>query len=296
MLPETIGACYQALKRRFQAAGLPDAGLDARVLMEKLADVSHTELIAYPERLLDAAKRAALGEAATRREGGEPVFRILGERDFWSLTFQLSPATLEPRPDTETLVEAVLETLRARHGASFVHKDYALADFGTGSGCIAISLLHELPHARMLAVDLNPQALAIAHANAVRHGVAARFLPLCASWLDALSSQTRFDVMVSNPPYIVRAVIDDLAHDVSGFDPLLALDGGTDGLDPYRVLVPAFQQRLRPDGFAAFEIGYDQGEAVQALCRKQGFGTIRCLRDLGDQDRVILAHLSDAEM
>jgi release factor glutamine methyltransferase len=224
-----------------------------------------------------AARVAALLQ---RRMTGESVARIIGEREFYGLVFGLNAATLEPRPDTELLVDLALTKLPARG---------RVLDLGTGTGCIPIATLVNRLDATGLATDLSAEALEMAQRNAARHGVEARLALAQGSWFAAVGEE-RFDVITSNPPYIRSDVVETLAPEVRDFDPRLALDGGPDGLAPYRILAEHSLRHLAAGGSVLVEIGFDQGEAVSALFREAGFGAVTVHTDLGGLDRVVSAH------
>ena len=221
-----------------------------------------------------------LDQLGARRLAGEPVARILGEKEFWGLAFQLNSATLVPRPETEALVELGIAELSS-------HDAPRLLDLGTGSGCIPIALLVELPAAIALAVDLDPQAIAAAGINARRHRVADRLTLRQGSWLSPIERGEMFDLVVSNPPYIESADILELDREVRDHDPILALDGGTDGLDAYRVIVREAPSVLVSGGMLAVEIGSRQGRAVLELMERRGFSEVAVARDLSGLDRVV---------
>ncbi len=237
-------------------------------------------LATRPEMPLGHDGAALLRDHVRRRLAHEPVGRILGEREFWGLTFRLSPGTLEPRPDTETLVEAALAALRDR-GAPL-----RILDLGTGSGCILVALLSELPEAQGVGSDRSHDALLTARGNAERNGVGGRAHFLAGDWAAALA--TRFDLIVSNPPYIPSSEIAGLAPEVSRHDPLAALDGGPDGLDAYRAIIGELPRLLAPRAVAAIEIGHHQAAAVGALAAGRGLALCRLAQDLGSRDRVLL--------
>jgi release factor glutamine methyltransferase len=232
-----------------------------------------------------------------RRLSGESVARIIGEREFYGLVFALNDATLEPRPETELLVDLALKLLP---------QGGRLLDLGTGTGCVPIALLANRPDASGVAVELSALALEAAQENAERNGVAERLTLLQGSWFEPLvsnlnpSSPARgsmgesegfaFDLIVSNPPYIASAVVETLAPEVKHFDPRLALDGGPDGLAPYRVIAAQAARFLALHGGVLVEIGYDQGEAVSALFRAAGFAQVAVHKDLNGLDRVVEAH------
>jgi release factor glutamine methyltransferase len=228
---------------------------------------------------------AALQAMGERRLRGEPVTRILGQRDFFGLTFRLNEGTLVPRPETELLVVRTLALLEGRH-----HK--RILDLGTGTGCIAISVLTESPSATAIATDLSAKALEAARANAKRHGVAKRIDFRKGSWFDPLEAGEQFDVVVSNPPYIVHDVIETLAPEVKDHDPRLALDGGKDGLDAYRAILEEAKHWLKADSWVVVEIGFDQGETVKRLFEQAGLEDVVIEKDLAGLDRVVFGHHS----
>lgn len=271
-----------ALRRAFAAAGLETPSLDARLLGVDALRIGATALVTGPEVALSADEAARLASFGLRRLAREPVARILGRAEFWSLPFRLSPDTLVPRPDTETVVEAALELVPDRSAAIRV------LDLGTGSGCLLVALLHELPRAWGLGLDRSAAALATARANAARNGVADRAAFAAGDWAAALAG--RFDLVVSNPPYIASAVIDGLDPEVARHDPVRALDGGPDGLDAYRAILAGAPALLAPDGRLVVEIGHDQHEAVVRLVGAAGLRVGRSAQDLGGHVRALSVH------
>ena len=230
---------------------------------------------------LDADARARLEAFAARRLAGEPVFRIIGEREFWGLPFSLSAATLEPRPDSETLVEAALDCLGERRQEAF-----SVLDLGTGTGCLLIAVLSECPAATGLGIDLSHEACETARRNAVVNGVADRAIFQQGSWAAGL--ERRFDLILSNPPYIPRGEIAALDVSVRDHDPALALDGGADGLDPYRIFATTLPDVLAPNGTVVLEIGAGQEAEVIALMAGGGFVWQGSRRDLGGHPRALI--------
>lgn len=265
---------------RLRDTGIDEPRLDATLLLCAAQGIGRTALISAPEAPLAADEAAAFAAMVARRAAHEPVSRILGHREFWSLDFRLSAATLDPRPDSEILVEAVLDRLDDRA------RPWRLVDLGTGSGCLLLTLLHELPQARGLGIDRAPGAVAMAAENAAMLGLADRAAFLEGDWLGGVTDT--FDVVLSNPPYIASAEIATLAPEVRLHDPQGALDGGADGLDAYRALLPQAAARLAPGGLCAVEIGHDQAAAVTALMRAAGFVVEPVLADLGGRDRVVV--------
>jgi release factor glutamine methyltransferase len=225
---------------------------------------------------------AALEAAAQRRLAGEPVSRIIGEREFWGLAFTLNEATLDPRPETELLVADAI---------AFADKKKApkIVDLGTGSGAIAISIASALPKVKAVATDISEKALEAARANAERHGVADRVSFHLGPWWQPVPTTELYDLIVSNPPYIASGEIETLQAEVRLFDPKPALDGGWDGLEGYRAIAAGASRRLAPGGLVLLEIGAGQGETVTRILSRAGFGNIEVQKDLAGLDRLVLA-------
>lgn len=254
---------------------------DARLLLAEALGASRLDLAVAPERALTDAETRRFNDYVARRAAGEPTSRILGRREFWSLEFEIGPAVLDPRPDTETVVEAALEAVGPRGAA------LDLLDLGTGSGCILLALLSELPNARGLGADLSEAAARTAQANARRLGLAERARFVVADWGRGLAGA--FDLVTSNPPYVRRGEIAGLAPEVAAHDPPAALDGGVDGLDAYRSLAAALPRLLKPGGCAALEIGMDQGPDVIRLIEAAGLEMRAMRRDLAGRPRCVVA-------
>jgi release factor glutamine methyltransferase len=268
---------------RHALVGRPTAtpDLDARLLVSHALGLDATELILHAERAISDADVTRVLALVERRIAGEPVARIVGEKAFWSFTLRLSPETLVPRPDTETVVSAALEWAR-REGRS--GEALTIVDLGAGTGAILLALLSELPAATGVGVDIAEGAARIARDNAERLELADRARFVVADWTAAIG--TRFDLVVSNPPYIETAAIPRLPLEVSRFDPDIALDGGVDGLEAYRVLLGNLDGILRDGGAAFFEVGAGQADAVAKIAETLGFVAKRH-RDLGGIDRVM---------
>ena len=276
-------AALRALRDRFRIAANANADLDARLLLEHVSGLTALDLIREPNRPLSDDQLAALQAVGDRRLAGEPVHRILGLRDFHGLRFALSPDTLEPRPDTEILVDATAPLLRARMAQQ---GHCRLLDLGTGSGAIAVSLLHEVAGVTAVATDISPGALAAAQRNAAINGVADRFQALQSDWFADVSGT--FDAILSNPPYIESLEMGRLAPEVAGHDPLRALDGGPDGLAAYRAIAKGAARHLKSGGFVGVEIGWNQTETVTALFEAAGYHLMDARRDLGGNPRVLV--------
>ena len=264
-LGQTIDAARRALSARFASTGVDSAELDARTLIGAVLNLDLTGLIASSTRVLTASEARCLDEYAQRRLAGEPVARIVGTREFWGLSLKLSAATLVPRPDTETVVERALEILRAE-GAQ--NRALRIADLGTGSGAILLALLSELPNAQGIGTDISADALATAETNATRLKLADRARFIRCDYATGLSGS--FDLVVSNPPYVRSADIADLAIEVREHDPILALDGGPDGLAAYRALIPQSAALLAPGGALVVEAGQGQSAEIETLMTASG--------------------------
>lgn len=282
----TAREAMAAVTRRLDAAGIEGAQRDARLLLLGALGMSATDLLREPERRLSADEAARLAEFARRRGGHEPVSRILGSRGFYGRTFRITPDTLDPRPCTETVVEAALE-IADREG--WRAEPIRILDVGTGSGALIVTLLAELPMATGIGTDISEAALAVARENAERLGVAARATFLNRRTLDGVEGT--FHLLVSNPPYIPTDAIATLEPEVRGFDPVIALDGGADGLAFYRALAEGFP-RLLPAGWAAVEVGAGQAEDVAEIFRRVAAGTgaapeIKTWKDLGQHTRCV---------
>jgi release factor glutamine methyltransferase len=280
----------EALKRlgeAFREAGIETAQRDARLLMLDAAGLQHADLVRASREPLGPEAAGKLSAHAGRRLATrEPVARILGEWEFWSLPFTLTPATLVPRPDSETVVAAALLALGTRRKGS---DGLRILDLGTGSGCLLVALLHELPGATGLGVDLSPEAVEAARFNAARNRVAERAAFAVSDWDKAIEG--RFDLVVSNPPYIADAVLEGLEPEVRVHDPRLALSGGVDGLAAYRAIAAALPDLLAPGGVAALEIGADQAGSVSTILRDAGFGVEGPFADFGNRPRALVARL-----
>lgn len=267
----------------FRRGGIDTPELDARLLAELAFGMERLELVNREREIAGAEALERLQAVATRRLRGEPVSRIVGEKGFWGLAFTLNEATLVPRPETEMLVLRGLELLELRRGRRIL-------DLGTGTGCIVIALLSELPTATAVAVDLAGAAVAAARQNAERHGVADRLELRQGSWFEPLAADESFDLIVSNPPYVGQAELATLAPEVREHDPALALDGGPDGLAAYREIVAAAPAVLRPGGILLLEIGYEQGPAVRRLVQAAGFERVTLEKDMAGLDRMVVGH------
>lgn len=279
----TVGELLAAATAELSAAGVEQPRFDARLLLAAALDLAPQYVTLDPARRAPPEAVARFRILLGRRCSREPTVRILGRREFWSLPFVISPATLDPRPDSETLVEAVL--LRTEDRAAPLH----ILDLGTGSGCLLLALLHSLPKARGLGVDCDPAALAVAAANAETLGLAERARFVAGDWAAALAGP--WDLIVANPPYIPTAEIDRLEPEVASFDPRPALDGGVDGMGSYRRIAQELPRLLARGGLAALEIGAGQGARVAEILKNESLETLGSACDLGGRERCLLVGL-----
>lgn len=275
----TRGEAILLATHHLKEAGIDAPEREARLLLSYAIRCDALELITRPATPLTFDEEQMFQIWLARRAGREPLARIHGLREFWGLPFGMNEATLEPRPDTETLVECVLKKLPDRA------PPHRIADMGTGTGCVLLSLLHEYPQAKGVGVDYSERALLAARQNAVQLGVGERAEFLYSNWFEKLEGT--FDIIVSNPPYIAANDIETLEPEVRRFDPRLALDGGKDGLDAYRVIVAEAGRFLKPGGFLAVEIGYQQAEAVADVFSQHGWTQIETKKDLQGIVRVV---------
>lgn len=262
---QTVETARRALTARLISGDVESAELDARILVGAVLGLDLTGLITSAKRPVTPAEATRLDDFARRRLAGEPVARILGLKEFWGLPLQLSTATLVPRPDTETVVELALEMVQA---APVPHRSLRIADIGTGSGAILLALLSELPDACGFGTDVSVAALQTASLNAARLGFAPRTVFVACDYAAALSDT--FDLIVSNPPYIRSAEIAELATEVRDHDPHRALDGGADGYDAYRALIPQASALLALRGALVVEAGHGQHAYIEGLMTAAG--------------------------
>jgi release factor glutamine methyltransferase len=280
-----VAAALAEIERQLEQAGIEEPRREARLLLAAATGWSLATLMAHPDRLL-GGQSPKVSTFLAERLARKPISRILGEREFYGLPFRLGPATLDPRPDTEVLVDGVLARLGAegRVGAPL-----RLIDLGTGTGAILLALLHHLPAATGLGIDLAPGAVAMAEDNAMRLRLAGRAAFRTGDVLAGVTG--RFDVILSNPPYIPTGMLATLAPEVVQHDPVLALDGGADGLLFYRRIADAAPAFLAPGGWLALEVGAGQAGEVSALLAGNGLGRIETAFDLGGIERVVFGHM-----
>jgi release factor glutamine methyltransferase len=278
----TIAEARRSLIAQLRAGGVDSPELDARILIGHALGLDHTALAAAPARRLSAAEESAIAALAQRRLAHEPVARIVGVKEFWNLNLAVSAATLVPRPETETVVEAALAAVAAQRPRA---RALRIADLGTGSGAILLALLSELPEAFGVGTDLDPAALALARGNARRLGLTRAAYVAC-DMTAALRGP--FDLIVSNPPYIAFGDIATLPPEVRLFDPRRALDGGRDGLDCYRAIAAVAPALLAPDGALVVELGAGQAEPVAALFAAAGLAPAPPRADLNRVPRALV--------
>jgi len=283
MAAVTLADTLARVRRRLADGGIAEAAREARLLVGGLLGLEPAAFISGGERALTEAEAAVVEAAVARRLDREPVYRILGRRPFFGLTLALSPDTLEPRPDTEILVERLIPLAERIVAAK---KRCRVLDLGTGTGAIALALIAAVPGVFGTGTDISPGALETARANAQFNGMSDRFEALESDWFSAVSGD--YDIIVSNPPYIRSTVVDGLAEEVRRFDPRRALDGGDDGLDAYRAIASGTAGHLAPDGVVGLEIGFDQKKQVAELMSSNGFQLIEAAQDLGGNDRVLV--------
>ncbi|MFQ5954775.1 MAG: peptide chain release factor N(5)-glutamine methyltransferase [Kiloniellales bacterium] len=283
----TVAGALRDAAGTLGAAGVERPRLDARLLLAHALGIHPERLIGQPDAAVPATAVERIHELTARRARRQPVARVVGRREFWSLTFKVTPDTLDPRPDSETVVETALAVLSWAGVAR--DRSLRLLDLGTGSGCLLLALLHELPNASGLGVDIDPEACRAAAANAEQLGLGARASFFTGDWGRGLVGA--FDLIVAKPPYIPDAEIDGLEPEVALWEPRRALVGGRDGLDCYRALAPHVARLLAYDGVAVVELGAGQVDPVSALMAGVGLVRRAVARDLGGIERcVVLAH------
>jgi len=280
----TIAATRHALADKFRQAGIDSGEADARLLLAYALGVDRAELIANGGRALTVEQAEAIDALAARRLRREPVARIFGHKEFWSLSLQIGPAVLVPRPETETVVEAALDAV-ARGAPPMTQ--LRILDIGIGSGALLLALLSELANAVGTATDISAAALDVARANAERSGLAGRCTFIACDIAAGVPGP--FDLIVSNPPYVVHGEIASLPPEVRDYDPALALDGGADGLDGYRAIAAQARGLLAPGGKLIVELGAGQEATVRALFTKAGLTAAAVLNDLAGIPRALTA-------
>ncbi|QRM53314.1 peptide chain release factor N(5)-glutamine methyltransferase [Sinorhizobium sp. BG8] len=279
----SLSAALTDARLRFQRAGIDDPAREARLLIGGLLGLDAIAFITGGSNKLSEDEARKVEDGVLRRLAHEPVYRILGWRPFCGLTLSLSAGTLEPRPDTEIIVDELIPFAR---GIVEATGGCRILDLGTGTGAICLALLDSVPGTSGVGADLSEDALETARRNADLNNLRDRFEAVRSDWFEALTGT--FDIIVSNPPYIASAVVETLSEEVKRHDPRLALDGGEDGLDAYRSIAAEAKSFLRSNGVLAFEIGYDQKAGVIDILAQNGFALCASARDLGGNDRCLV--------
>ena len=283
-VPLTVGGALDVARRRLREAGIEDANREARLLLGHATGLDAATIIGYPDRYLTPEDASAMTAVVTDRARRRPMAQVIGSREFWSLPFRVTEATLDPRPDSESVIHAVLDQVRDRTAR------YRVLDLGTGTGCLLLAVLRELPNATGMGTDISADAIAVAAWNADRLDLRNRARFSVGEWDRALSG--RFDIIVSNPPYIPTDDIDRLAPEISHFEPRQALDGGEDGLAAYRALSTALAKLMAEDGFAAIEIGSGQRAPVESIFRRAGLSATSVVDDLAGISRCLVVRIN----
>ena len=287
---KTIKQFQQYAIEALKIAGIETPVLEAGVIICHVLNCDRAYLYAHDDRVLEAQELDKLEDLLQNRSQKVPLQYLLGEAEFMSLRFKVSPAVLIPRQDTEILVEKCIELIEVVGQDSAGRPEIKVLDMCTGSGCIAVSIAHYCPETRVTACDVSRAALEIAKANSELAGVQDRLDFRCGDLFEALDGEERFDLIASNPPYIETATVERLQTEVKEHEPHIALDGGADGLDFYRRIVETAPRFLKAGGYLALEIGYNQGESISRLLHGRYEG-VAVLKDLGGNDRVVFGRL-----
>lgn len=285
---KTAGELIVSISEQLKGVGIDNPQLDAKFFVANVCEVDPASLYSGSSLEVSEDKEKIINSYVKRRLDKEPVFRILGKRGFWGLEFELSPETLEPRPDSETVIEAILENVPRQKALDII-------DMGTGTGCLLLSALSELPMAKGVGVDIANGAVETAMKNAQNLGLAEKCNIVNVNWSDVnfcdmvcgLTQKGYFDVVIANPPYIPREDISLIGSEVKNYDPMRALDGGEDGLDAYRALSEKSAQLLKTGGMVFFEVGINQADDVRQMLEEKGFIECKTKKDLAHIDRCV---------
>ena len=277
----TLGSVYRTLSIELTGIGIDSPQLEARILIAYAAKIEQTRIIGYPEDKLDDITIAHLKKITKRRKNGEPIAHITGAKEFWSLNFSINKETLIPRPDSEILIEAILSVI-ANYQCPL-----SILDLGTGSGCLLLALLSELPNATGVGIDISSAACRIAEKNSEYLGLSGRAKFYRGNWMNNIYD--KFDIIISNPPYIAESCIKFLDKEVRLYEPHIALSGGHDGLSAYRQIAKESVSRLKSAGILAVEIGINQKKNISDIFIKNGLNIIKIRRDHSNIERCILA-------
>lgn len=280
----TLKAAWMALVKTLKAGDIDSPVADARLLVQHALNLSHEDLLMQADRALADGESAKIDGLAKRRLAREPVSRIVGMRAFWKADYIVTPATLDPRADSETIIEGALAHAQPGKGEAALR----VLDLGTGTGCLLISLLQEWPNAIGVGVDISADAAEVAKRNAEAIGVSSRAHILAQDWVDYMPDAL-FDVVISNPPYIDHSEAESLSPEVINHDPHVALFAGGNGLDAYRAILQHLDRWLKPGGWLIVETGYRQAEQVAQMMRGAGLEVVETRMDLGGHPRVVVA-------
>lgn len=278
MTVKTLRDLYVLTRDGLRTGGIENADRVARDFLKRTMDISDIDILTNPDREIYSGIIGEMNEYLKRHISGEPVSRIFSEREFWGIPFRITPDVLDPRPDTETIVEVALRRFS-------VDSPVDILDLGTGSGCIITALMTEWPHARGVASDISEKALAVAGENAHRAGVGDRIAFVQSNWGNTIEAV--FDLIVSNPPYISNHELPNLPPEVRNFDPILALSGGDDGLDCYRDIITETKRLLKAGGIGLLEVGFTQAEDVARLVEDSGLSVLGVHPDIAGIPRVV---------
>jgi len=281
-MPQILKDYISQAQERLLSSGVENPELDVSLLAQYVLGWTQTKLFMNSDYMLSDAEVSSLNIAIARRMAREPVSRIIGHRGFWKSEFKISPQTLDPRPDSETLIEAAVKLVQPQ--------PKRVIDLGTGSGCLLLSLLQEWPEAEGTGLDLSAAAVATAAENAAALNLDARATFIATDW-EKFEVEEGFDVVISNPPYITAEELTALQPEVIQYDPMLALAGGDDGLDAYRSIVPLLPDLLPKGGWVLFEIGHTQANSVKTMLAEAGGTMIQVFTDLGGSDRIVAAKM-----
>lgn len=281
VVPDNISTALKYVQATLADAGIDVPGTEARMILMDCAGLSLTDILLSSDRQLKPEQQHRIADVLARRIKREPLSRILGRRGFWTLDLSLSKETLDPRPDSETLIEAVV-----KYFSAYAKTGLHVLDLGTGTGCLLLSVLSEFKQASGFGIDISRDAIETAQRNAEQNELKERAAFRVQSWED-FEGET-FDIVLSNPPYIPDADIEGLDPEVRLYDPHRALSGGEDGMDCYRQLASRLDKWLKPNGLAFFEIGYDQAEKVKEVLAGCGFNVLEVIPDLGGHDRCLV--------
>ena len=280
----TIKSAWMGLVKTLKASGIDSPVADARLLVQHALNISHEDLLMQSDRIITADEQGRIDALAVRRMAREPISRIIGVRAFWKADFIVTPATLDPRADSETLIEGALAHVQPGKGEDALR----VLDLGTGTGCLLISLLQEWPNSKGVGLDISPDAAEVAKRNAEAIGVSSRTHIDAMNW-ESYTPDALFDVVISNPPYIDHSEAEGLAPEVINHDPHVALFATGNGLDAYRSILAHLDSWLKPGGWLILETGYQQAEQVAQLVSNAALKVVEIRKDLGGHPRVVMA-------